>query len=270
MEATEMKEYETLKVARRDDGVVTVTLNRPDRMNTLGGSMKPDLWDVFSDLLLEDRDLRCVVLTGAGERAFCAGADIKERAASRPPRAEYFARQKFTHDLTRLIETFERPVIAAINGVALGGGMEIALCADIRIAADHARFGLPEVNLGVLPAAGGTQRMPRLIGESRAKELMFTGRMMDAEEALACGLVSRVVPQAKLMETALALAAEIAAKPPLSVSFIKNAVHTGMQVGMEAGLDYERYAAAMIMDSEDRAEGMAAFLEKRKPVFKGR
>jgi enoyl-CoA hydratase/carnithine racemase len=264
-----MSDYETL-LYKVEDGVATVTLNRPDRMNTLGGTMKPDLWDVFTQRMLEDRSIRCVVLTGAGERAFCAGADIKERAGNRPPPAEYFARQKFTHDLTRAIENFERPVIAAINGVALGGGMEFALCADIRIAADHARFGLPEVNLGVLPAAGGTQRAPRLIGESRAKELMYTGRMMLADEALSCGLVSKVVPQADLMNTAMTLAREIAQKPPLSVSFIKNAVNTGMQVGMDAGLEYERLGAAMLIDSDDRKEGMAAFLEKRSPDFKGR
>lgn len=264
-----MDDYETLLYSV-DDGVATITLNRPDRMNTLGSSMKPDLHDVFFNKMRNDDSIRCVILTGSGERAFCAGADIKERAAHRPHPAKYFAHQQYTHDLFRRIETFERPVIAAINGVALGGGMEIALCADIRIAADHARMGLTEVNLGVLPAAGGTQRMPRVIGESAAKELMFTGRMMDAEEALSRGLVSQVVPQSDLMQIAMELAMEIASKPPLSVSFIKQAVNAGLQVSMDAGLDYERYAAAMLMDSEDRAEGMSAFLEKRKPKFKGR
>lgn len=251
------------------DGIATITLNRPDRMNTMGGTMKSDLHDVFADRMLNDRSIRCVVMTGAGDRAFCAGADIKERAGSTLTLAEYHARQKFTHDLTVLIENFERPVIAAVNGVALGGGMEIALCADIRIAADHARFALPEVNLGVMPAAGGTQRAPRILGVSRAKELMFTGRMMMADEALACGLVSQVVPQADLMAVAMKLAREIAAKPPLSVSFIKNAVNTGLQVGMDAGLEYERLGSAIVMDSHDRREGMAAFIEKRPAMFKG-
>ncbi len=264
-----MSDYETLLYSV-ENGVATVTLNRPDRMNTLGGSMKQDLWHVFTDRMLNDRSIRCVILTGVGDRAFCAGADIKERAGNRPPPAEYFARQKFTHELTRTIENFERPVIAAVNGVALGGGMEIALCADIRIAADHARFGLPEVKLGVLPAAGGTQRMPRLVGESKAKELMYTGRMMGAQEALDCGLVSQIAAQADLMETAMTLAREIADKPPLSVAFIKNAINTGMQVGMDAGLEYERLGAAMLIDSDDRKEGMAAFLEKRQPNFTGR
>lgn len=264
-----MPEYETLIYDRADNGVATITLNRPDRMNTLGGTMKSDLYDVFQNVMLNDRGIRCVILTGAGERAFCAGADIKERAGNRPPRAEYYAKQKFTHDLTRLIETFERPVVAAINGVALGGGLEIALCADIRIAADHAKLGLPEVNLGVLPAAGGTQRLPRLIGAPLAKELMFTGRHITAVEAMAHGIVNRVVPQADLMRDVLALADDIASKPPLSVAFIKQAVNSGLQVGMVEGLEYERLGAAMIMDSADRTEGMSAFLEKRKPVFRG-
>jgi len=264
-----MPDYETLIYEKAENGVVTITLNRPERMNTLGGSMKPDLYDAFQNVMLNDREVRCVILTGAGDRAFCAGADIKERAASRPPRAEYYARQKFTHDLTRLIETFERPVIAAINGVALGGGLEIALCADIRYAADHAKLGLPEVNLGVLPAAGGTQRLPRLIGGPLAKELMFTGRHLTAAEALTLGIVNRVVPAAELMTEARKLADEIAAKPPLSVAFMKQAINAGLQVGMDEGLEYERLGAAMIMDSADRAEGMAAFLEKRKPVFRG-
>lgn len=262
-------DYDTLLYSV-EDGVATVTLNRPDRMNTLGGSMKEDLWDVFFNRLRNDTGVRCVVLTGMGERAFCAGADIKERASRRPHPADYFARQQYTHDLFRRIETFERPVIAAINGVALGGGLELALCADIRIAADSAELGLPEVNLGVLPAAGGTQRLPRVIGAEPAKMLMFTGRKIGAAEAQRMGLVARVVPQIDLLAEARALALDIAAKPPLSVAFIKHAVNSGLQVGMDAGLEYERYAAAMLMDTEDRAEGMRAFVEKRAPAFKGR
>lgn len=252
------------------DGVALVQLNRPDRMNTLGGSMKDDLDTIFFKILRNNQTVRCVILTGTGERAFCAGADIKERAANRPHPPEYFINQQKTHDLFRRIETFERPVIAAINGVALGGGLELALCADIRIAAEHARLGLTEVNLGVLPAAGGTQRLPRLIGESRAKELIFTGQMIDAYEAQDIGLVSSVTAAEKLIEEAQALAEIIASKPPLSVTFAKNAINTGMQVGIDAGLEYERYAASMLIDSEDRKEGMQAFLEKRKPEFKGR
>jgi enoyl-CoA hydratase len=251
------------------DGVAVVTLNRPDRMNTLGGSMKPDLQAVFTDLARNDAAVRAVVLTGSGERAFCAGADIKERAGSQMPLPEYHLKQKATHDLFRAIETFEKPVIAAINGVALGGGLELALCADIRIAASHAKLGLPEAKIGALPAAGGTQRLPRLVGVGWAKQLMFTCDHISAEQALAIGLVTQVTPPDQLLPAALAMAARIAANAPLSVRFIKQAIDRGLQVGIEAGLEYERYAAAIVVSSADRTEGMRAFVEKRQPQFKG-
>ncbi len=251
------------------DGVAIVTLNRPDRMNTLGGAMKPDLQAVFTDLARDDPAVRAVVLTGSGERAFCAGADIKERAGSQLPLPEYHLKQKATHDLFRAIETFEKPVIAAINGVALGGGLELALCADIRIAASHAKLGLPEAKIGALPAAGGTQRLPRLVGVGWAKQLMFTCDHISAEQALAIGLVTQVMAPDQLLPTALAMAARIAANAPLSVRFIKQAIDRGLQVGIEAGLEYERYAAAIVVSSADRTEGMRAFVEKRRPEFKG-
>jgi len=251
------------------DGIAVVTLNRPDRMNTLGGTMKPDLQTVFTELARNDPAVRAVVLTGSGERAFCAGADIKERAGSQMPLPEYHLKQKATHDLFRTIETFEKPVIAAINGVALGGGLELALCADIRIAASHAKLGLPEAKIGALPAAGGTQRLPRLIGVGWAKQLMFTCDHISAEQALAIGLVTQVTAPDQLMPAALSMAARIAANAPLSVRFIKQAIDRGMQVGIEAGLEYERYAAAIVVSSADRTEGMRAFVEKRQPAFKG-
>lgn len=252
------------------DNVAIVTLNRPERMNTLGGSMKPDLARAFFDYARADERVHAVLVTGSGERAFCAGADIKERAGNQAAGTDYFVAQKATHDLFRNIEEFEKPVIAAINGVALGGGLEIALCCDIRLAADSARFGLPEIKLGVIPAAGGTQRLPRLIGEARAKELILTADLVDADTALRYGIVSRVVPQAELMTQAFALAQRIAEHPPLAVRFAKRAINRGMQTDLDSGLEYERYAAAMIIDSEDRKEGMRAFVEKRKPVFTGR
>ena len=260
---------ETLLFEVRDN-VAIVTLNRPDRMNTLGGSMKPDLARAFFEYARADHRVRAVLVTGAGDRAFCAGADIKERAGNQITGADYFVAQKATHDLFRNIEEFEKPVIAAINGVALGGGLEIALCCDIRIASENARVGLPEIKLGVIPAAGGTQRLPRLIGEARAKELILTADLVDADTALRLGIVSRVVPQGELMASALSLAQRIAEHPPLAVRFAKRAINRGMQTDLDSGLEYERYAAAMIIDSEDRKEGMRAFVEKRKPVFTGR
>lgn len=252
------------------DQVAVITLNRPDRMNTLGGTMKADLARAFFDLARNDERVRTILVTGSGERAFCAGADIKERASEVVRGTDYFVRQKATHDLFRNIEEFEKPVVAAINGVALGGGLEIALCCDIRIASDNARFGLPEIKLGVIPAAGGTQRLPRLIGEARAKELILTADIVDAETAHRYGLVSRVVPQGELMTVAIALSQQIARHPPLAVRFAKRAINRGMQTDLDSGLEYERYAAAMIVDSEDRVEGMRAFVEKREPQFKGR
>lgn len=260
---------ETLQYEVRDN-VAIVTLNRPDRMNTLGGSMKPDLARAFFEYARADDRVRAVLVTGSGDRAFCAGADIKERAGNQVTGTAYFVAQKATHDLFRNIEEFEKPVIAAINGVALGGGLEIALCCDIRIASETARFGLPEIKLGVIPAAGGTQRLPRLIGEARAKELILTADLVDAETALRYGIVSRVLRQADLMPEAFALAQRIAEHPPLAVRFAKRAINRGMQTDLDSGLEYERYAAAMIIDSEDRKEGMRAFVEKRKPVFTGR
>ncbi|WP_253207168.1 enoyl-CoA hydratase/isomerase family protein [Verticiella alkaliphila] len=184
--------------------------------------------------------------------------------------AAFFVAQKATHDLFRNIEEFEKPTLAAINGVALGGGLELAMCCDLRVAAEHAEFGLPELRLGVIPAAGGTQRLPRLIGEARAKALMFTAAKINAAQALSHGLVTQVVPGGELLTTVLALADQIAEMPPLAVRFAKRAVNRGMQTDLDSGLEYERYAAAMLIDSEDRKEGMRAFVEKRKPVFVGR
>lgn len=261
-------EFETLLYEVRDQ-VALVTLNRPDRMNSIGGSMKSDLQRAFLELARKDEAVRVVVITGAGDKAFCAGADIKERAGSALPLPEYHLRQKATHELFRSIETFEKPVIAAINGVALGGGLEIALCADIRIAARHAKLGLPEARIGALPAAGGTQRLPRLIGPGWAKQLMLTCDHISAEQALRIGLVNEVTEAGDVLPTALAMARRIANNAPLSLRFIKHAIDTGLQVGIDAGLEYERYAAAIVVSSEDRKEGMRAFVEKRKPVFRG-
>lgn len=266
---TTRQDFETLLYEVRD-GVALVTLNRPERMNTLGGSMKEDLRQAFFTLARNDAQVHAVVLTGAGERAFCAGADIKERAASSPTLPDYHLRQKATHALFRDIETFEKPVIAAINGVALGGGLELALCADIRIAATSAKLGLPEARIGALPAAGGTQRLPRIVGPGWAKQLMFTCEHIDAAQAERIGLVNSVHPPEELLNAAFALAARMGDSAPLSLRFIKQAVDLGLQTGIEAGLEYERFAASIVVTSEDRVEGMRAFVEKRKPRFQGR
>ncbi|QEZ45100.1 enoyl-CoA hydratase/isomerase family protein [Cupriavidus oxalaticus] len=252
------------------EGVAVIRLNRPERMNTLGGAMKPELAKAFFELARDDAGVRCVILTGTGDKAFCAGADIKERATGAAHPADYYVTQQRTHELFRGIEEFEKPVIAAINGVALGGGLELALCADMRLAARSARFGLPEIKLGVIPAAGGTQRLPRVVGEGIAKELIFTSDLIDADTAQDIRLVNRVVDDDKLMGEALALAARIAAQPPLAIRFAKRSVHLGLQGTVDMGLQFECYGAAMVVDSEDRKEGMRAFVEKRNPCFVGR
>src|SRR6218665_73298 len=233
----------------RRENVAIVTLNRPGRMNTLGGSMKPDLARAFFVYARADERVRAVLITGSGERAFCAGADIKERADQQTTGSDYFVAQKATHELLRNIEEFEKPVVAAINGVALGGGPEGALCSAIL---------RPPPRLRALGARAG------------AKELILTADLIDADTALRYGIVSRVLPQAELMPAAIALAQRIAEHPPLAVRFAKRAINRGLQTDLDSGLEYERYAAAMVIDSADRKEGMRAFVEKRKPVFTGR
>jgi enoyl-CoA hydratase/carnithine racemase len=260
--------FETINL-EIDGAVATLVLNRPERMNALNDQMKADLAKAL-DAIDQASGIAVVIITGAGEKAFCAGADIKERSAAEPSAAEFIAAQRRTHALFGRIAELERPVIAAINGVALGGGMEIALCCDVRLAADTARLGLTEVNLGVIPAGGGTQRLPRLIGAGRAKRLIMTGAVLMAAEAAAIGLVDEVVLAGALTERARVLADAIAAKAPLAVRLAKRAVDQGTQTDLKSALEYELYAASLLYTSEDRKEGMRAFVEKRKPAFKGR
>jgi enoyl-CoA hydratase/carnithine racemase len=252
-----------------DGAVATLVLNRPERMNALSDNLKSELGKAL-DVIEQRRDVNVLIITGAGEKAFCAGADIKERSETDPTAAEFITAQRRTHALFNRIAHVDRPVIAAINGAALGGGMEIALCCDIRVAADTAKLGLTEVNLGVIPAGGGTQRLPRLIGAGRAKRLIMTGAVLSAAESAAIGLVDEVVPTAELAERAHALAEVIAAKSPLAVRLAKRCMDQGSQTDLKSALEYELYAASILYASEDRKEGMRAFLEKRTPVFKGR
>ena len=261
-------DFDTLRLAVQE-GVATLTLHRPEAMNAITQRMKDELGAAL-DTVAEDDRAQVLVITGSGDKAFCAGADIKERVGTQPTPAEFFFRQQATHRLFSRIEQFAKPVIAALNGVAFGGGAEIALCADLRVAAEHARIGLTEVALGVIPAGGGTQRLARLVGPSKAKELLFTAARLTAMEAQALGLVNRVVPAGRLAEEVQALAQSIAQRPPLAVRFAKQAVDKGMQADLQTALDFELYAAAILFDTEDRREGMRAFVEKRTPHFKGR
>ena len=259
--------YETV-IYEKDQGVAVLTLNRPDRMNALSFELKQEVSSIF-DQLEEDEEIKVVILTG-GPKAFSAGADIKERSRVQLTQPQFYSLQRKSQGFYTRIEQFVKPVIAAISGVAIGGGLELALVCDLRIASDTARFGLPEVKLGVIPSAGGTQRLPRLIGATRAKELLFTGEFIDAQEAYRMGLVNRVVAVDHLMEETRALAQKLAKNPPLSIQYAKRAVNRGLQLDMTSALDYEAHCASILYASEDRKEGMQAFKEKRKPVFKGR
>ncbi len=259
--------YETL-IYEKEEGIAVVLLNRPKQRNALSLRMKQELGHIF-DVVEEDEEVKAVILTG-GETAFCAGADIKERSTMQMTQAEFYFERRRSHAFYCKLENCQKPVIAAVCGVAVGGGSELALVCDLRIASEDARFGFPEVKIGMIPAAGGTQRLPRLIGATRAKEMLYTGDFVDAQEAYRIGLVNRVVPTEQVMEEAKGLARKLADHPPLSVKFMKRAVNTGLQMDLESALDYESHIAAMLGTSEDRVEGFMAFVEKRKAVYKGR
>ena len=258
--------YENILVEQR--GAVTlVTLNRPQALNALNSSVLEELIDAFARFET-DASQGCAVLTGAGEKAFAAGADIKEMFEK--PAAEFFAQDFFSRWTSHLVKTTRKPWIAAVNGFALGCGCELAMMADIIIASENAKFGQPEIKLGVGPGMGGSQRLTRAIGKSKAMEMCLTGRMMGAEEAERSGLVSRVVPLASLVDEAVKLAAEIAAMPPLAVIANKEAVNAAYEMTLEQGLIMERRIFQVLTATEDKVEGMGAFIEKRPGVWKGK
>ncbi len=247
------------------DGVALVTLDRPAVLNALDFTMIAELADAL-EALDADAGCRAIVITGSGERAFAAGADIRELAVQTPTT---LLRDNEFHRWER-IKRIRTPLVAAVRGFALGGGCELAMTCDLLVAGENARFGQPEIKLGVMPGAGGTQRLTRAIGKARAMEMVLTGRTMGAVEAEAHGLVTRVVPDDQVLASALELAAEIAAMPPLAVIAAKEAVNRAEELGLEAGLEFERRSFYLLFASEDQREGMAAFTEKRPPTWKGR
>lgn len=254
-----------LVLASREDHTLTLTINRPDARNALSFQTLLD----FRALLAEarfDEGIRAVIITGAGDKSFCAGADLKER----PSLSEAQVRQFVTNirELMDDVESFPAPVIAAINGFCFGGGMELALGCDLRVAAPEAQLGLTECRLAIIPGAGGTQRLPRLVGLGKAKELILTGRRISADEALAIGLVNAV--DADCLARARALAAEIGECGPVAVRQAKRAINAGSGVDLTTGLAIEAECYKVIIPTEDRLEALAAFREKRKPEFKGK
>ncbi len=257
--------YETLRYEAAD-GVATVTLNRPEVHNAMNAAMRRELTACFTALATDDA-VRAVVVAGAGDRAFSAGADIREFVEPEPPTV--FREQRRRLDFRRAMDACPQPLIAAIRGWALGGGLELALACDIRIAGDDARLGLPEVTLGIIPG-GGAQRLPRLIGRGKALELILTGARIGAEDARRLGLVERVVPAADVLREAHALARSIAERAPLAVRYAKEAVVKGLELPLAAGLRLERDLSALLRTTEDRLEGARAFLDKRPPRWTGR
>jgi enoyl-CoA hydratase len=249
----------------KSEGIATLTFNRPDKLNAMNPEMTGELREALEEIA-RDAAVRVLVVRGEG-RAFMAGADVRTFLKATPLSMRRFMQR--AHDFLFRLEALEIPVIAAVHGFALGGGFEIALACDFIYAADTARFGLPEINLGLMPGFGGTQRLPRLVGANMAKELIFTGKMISAAEAAQIGLVNKVVPAAALMEEVLKTARDVAAKGKVSLRAVKEAVNQGLNVDLASGCHIEIDAFALALASPDAKEGTTAFLEKRKAVFKG-
>jgi enoyl-CoA hydratase/carnithine racemase len=261
-------EYETLAIEPRGEHVLLVTLNRPDVLNAINTQMGRDQLDLWTRITAEPGKLRCIVVTGTGDRAFCAGGDLKERDGM--TQAEWQAQHElFERAFVALVECTV-PVLAAVNGHAFGGGLEMALCCDFIYAVPGARFAQSEVRLGIMPGGMGTQNLPRAVGERRAKDLILSARPFSAAEGLAWGLVNRVCEPAKLLEEALATAQAIAENAPLSVRQAKKSIHYGLQMDLLTGYRFEIEAYNRLVDTADRHEGVKAFNEKRKPKFEGR
>lgn len=256
-------EFENV-IINREGAVGLVTLNRPQQLNALSYDLVKDLC-LAIEQLDHDEETRVIILTG-GEKVFAAGADIKEMAGLGPFEEKVQGRLAYRDRINKI----SKPIIAAVSGFALGGGCELAMTCDIIIASETAKFGQPEINLGTIPGSGGTQRLPRLVGKHRAMEMVLTGDFISAAEALRYGLVNRVVPVELLLDEAKAIANKIAVKPPVAVKAAKEAILKSTNTSLDDGLDFERKSFYMLFASEDRNEGMKAFLEKRKPVFKGK
>ena len=262
------EQYETVALDRPAEGVLQVTLNRPTVANAMNTQMGLDLLDIFGDLCARPDACRAVVMTGAGERAFCAGGDLRERQGMSD---ETWAAQHLLFE--RMIRAFigcPVPVIGAINGAAYAGGCELALCCDFIYAVETARFALTEVSLGIMPGAGGTQNLPRAVGERRAKEIILTGRPFTARDAYEWGMVNRLCAPDKLLDEVIETARRIADNAPISVRQAKHAIHYGLQMDLASGMMLEIEAYNRMVPTEDRREGIASFNEKRKPRFKGR
>ena len=262
------REFETIRAEESGEGLALLTLNRPQAANALNTQMGRDLLAFFETVNAAPAPARAIVVTGAGERAFCAGGDLKERNGMTDE--EWQDQHLLFERMIRAFLACPVPVIGAVNGAAYAGGCELALCCDFIYAAETARFALTEVTLGIMPGAGGTQNLPRAVGERRAKEIILTGRPFTAAEANEWGMVNRLCAPEKVVEDALGTARVIADNAPISVRQAKHAIHYGLQMDLASGMMLEIEAYNRMVPTEDRREGIASFNEKRKPVFKGR
>lgn len=260
-------EFEFIIYDREPDDIGILTINRPKVLNALNWQALRELREFFENILPKE-DLKALIVTGAGDKAFAAGADIEEMSKMKDREFQEYV--NLAHNVTELIESDPSPCIAAINGYALGGGCELALACDIRIASERAKFGFPEVKLGIFPNWGGTQRTTRILGLGKTKELILTGEMIDATEALRVGLVERVVPHNRVMEESRQLAQRVAKRGPKAVRLSKVAINAGSEMDLKKALLLEKTLVSLCFESDDRIEGMKAFLEKREPSFKGR
>lgn len=257
-------DYRTILVSR-EGPIAVIALNRPEARNALNSTMVSELTDVLTALEKDD-SVSCLVVTG-NDRGFCAGADIREMAglsAVDMVKTEHFSA------MWEKVGRYPKPIVGALSGYVLGGGLELAMCCDVLIAAEETKLGQPEINIGVIPGGGGTQRLTRVMGKYKAMEMILTGGTITAGEARDHGLVSRVVPEGQCLQEAKKVALDIASKGAVAVKLAKKAVNKSMECGLTEGLDYERQLFFMLFSTEDKAEGMKAFLEKRKPQFKGR
>lgn len=267
MTAPEATTFANIAVQRQEP-LATITISRPRVLNALSAETLLEIGQALDDLE-GDGAIRVIILTGSGTRAFSAGADISGLQAM-DSATEGYAHSRRSHQILQKMQGLSKPIIAAVNGYALGGGCELVQGCDIILASENARFGQPEVNLGIIPGFGGTQRLPRLVGRTMGMELILTGRQITAQEAQAIGLVNRVVPLENLMATAQEMALTIAGKAPLAITLAKRAVNEGLEVGLRAGADLEMTYFGLAVGSADRKEGTTAFLEKREPHWQGK
>ncbi|MBC8418149.1 MAG: enoyl-CoA hydratase/isomerase family protein [Desulfobacterales bacterium] len=254
-------------IYRKEDGIAHIIINRPEKRNALNRAARLEMMEALGDAE-NDMAVKVLILSGAGEKSFMAGSDLNELSKFSPLEMERFTSTLGGRFYTRF-EQSDKPVIAMIDGLCLGGGLELALACDIRIASNASKFGQPEMFLGIMPGSGGTQRLPRLVGPGKAKELILTGKTIDATEALRIGLVNQVVSRDGLEETVMTVAKQIAKQSPLALKWAKKAINMSQETGLGAGIAYETLADCLLFSGKDREEGMKAFFEKRKPQFKG-